>query len=105
MVLTSDPHPLEQYATHVLPKLDCSELKSVYNLLQPVLKLPPSMNPENMLLSLVQAIQDSSAPMPLVILPYAPFNHGMQHSCLPNAAWDWKSETRELHAVALYDLG
>ena len=104
MVLTCDPHPLEQYATHVLPKLDSSELKSVYNLLLPVLKLRPSMNPENMLLSLVQAIQDSSAQMPLVILPYAPFNHGMQHSCLPNAAWDWKSETRELHAVALYDL-
>lgn len=104
MVLTSDPHPLEQYATHILPKLDSAELKSVYSLLQPMLKLPTRMNPENLLLSLVQAIHDSAAPNPIVILPFNPCNRRMRHSCLPNAAWDWNSETRTLQAIALYDL-
>jgi tetratricopeptide (TPR) repeat protein len=106
---TSVPHPLNLYASQILPQLTPSSLQIVYSLLNAELKLPSTIAEENRILCLKQAIQDQCPPVPVVFLPYNPFDRTtatipLRHSCLPTVGWDWNPESHALRILALYAL-
>jgi hypothetical protein len=104
LLVVTEPHPLVQYASKILPSLNHDEIVQCWSILKEPLELKPC-GQENIFLALSQGIQDECQPLYVGIILFDPFNERHRypkHSCLPCAGL--APSPTIVNLVATFDL-
>lgn len=104
LLVVSEPHPLVQYVSKILPSLNHDEIVQCWSTLKEPLELKPC-GVENTFLALSQGIQDKCRPLYVGVLLFDPWNERHRypkHSCLPCAGL--APSPTIVNLVATFDL-